>query len=76
MLTLMLDPKFKSLKLISSFIGHKHGVAIIKEYDRKSLFPIFFKSYHRLHSLFEVESFFVCKIDEGNILDIFYCGQH
>jgi hypothetical protein len=71
MLTFILDPRFKSLKLIFSFIVHKYGVAIIKEYDRKSLFSIFFKSYHRLHSLFEVESSFICKVDEGNILDIF-----
>jgi len=36
MLALLLDPKFKSLKLIYSFIGCEHRVAIIKEYDRKS----------------------------------------
>jgi hypothetical protein len=34
MLALMLDPRFESLKLISSFIGHEHGVAIINKYDK------------------------------------------
>jgi hypothetical protein len=40
MLTLMLDSKLKSLRLICFFIGHKDGMAIVKEYDRKSLFPM------------------------------------
>jgi hypothetical protein len=30
-LALMLDPKFKNLRLMFSFIGHEHGVAIAKE---------------------------------------------
>ncbi len=30
-LALMLDPKFKKLRLIFSFIGHEHGLAIVKE---------------------------------------------
>jgi hypothetical protein len=29
MLALMLDPRFKNLTLIFSFIGHEHGVAIV-----------------------------------------------
>jgi hypothetical protein len=53
MLTLMLDSKLKSLKLICSFIGHKHGVTIVKEYDRKSLFPMLLKFYQHLHPLFK-----------------------
>jgi len=47
-LTLMLDFKFKSLRLIFSFIGHEHEVTIIKEYDKKSLFPMFLKFHHHL----------------------------
>jgi hypothetical protein len=45
MLTLMLDSRLKSLKLICSFIGHKDGMAIVKENDRKSLFPMLLKFY-------------------------------
>jgi hypothetical protein len=55
LLTLMLYFKFKSLRLFFSFIGHEHEVAIIKEYDRKSLFPMFSKFHHHLHPLFELK---------------------
>jgi hypothetical protein len=34
MLCLMLDPRFKSLHLIFSFIGCEEGVNIVEEYDR------------------------------------------
>jgi hypothetical protein len=57
LLTLMLDFKFKSLRLIFSFINHEHEVAIIKQYDRKSLFPMFLKFHHHLHPLFELKLF-------------------
>ncbi len=30
----MLDPRFKSLCLISSFIGSEKGVNIVEEYDK------------------------------------------
>jgi hypothetical protein len=55
LLTFMLDFEFKSLRLIFSFIGHEHEVAIIKEYDRKSLFPMLLKFHHHLHPLFELK---------------------
>ncbi len=42
-----------------------------KEYYKKSLFPMFLKSYHHLYALFEVESSFVHKIDEDGDLNIF-----
>ncbi len=35
MLALVLDPRFKSLKLTSSFIGHEYVVVIVEEYDKK-----------------------------------------
>jgi hypothetical protein len=60
MIALMLDPRFKSLELNFSFIK----VAITKECDRKSFFPMFLKSYYHLHPLFEVESSIAYKIDE------------
>ncbi len=55
LLTLMWDFKFKSLRLIFSFIGHEHEVAIIKDSDKKSLFPMLLKSHHHLHPLFELK---------------------
>ncbi len=34
MLCLMLDPRFKSLHLVFSFICHEEGVSIVEEYNR------------------------------------------
>jgi hypothetical protein len=34
MLSLMLDPRFKSLRLVSSLIGQKQAISIVKEYDQ------------------------------------------
>jgi hypothetical protein len=31
---LMLDPRFKSLRLVSSLIGQEQDVSIVKEYDQ------------------------------------------
>jgi hypothetical protein len=31
----MLDPRFKTLHLVSSLIGHEQGKAILEEYDKK-----------------------------------------
>jgi hypothetical protein len=49
MLFLLLDSKYKSLKLISSFIGCEQGEIIVEKYDRRSMFPMLLKSYHHLH---------------------------
>jgi len=51
MLSLMLDPKFKSLCLISYFVGREEGVSIVDEYDRGILYPMFLKCYHYLHPM-------------------------
>jgi hypothetical protein len=40
MLSFILDFRFKSLKLVSFVIGEKHGVSIVEEYDKRSLFPM------------------------------------
>jgi hypothetical protein len=32
----MLEPRFKNLHLISSFVGREEGVSIVNEYDRKT----------------------------------------
>jgi hypothetical protein len=32
----MLDPRFKNLHLVSSFIGLEQGKAIVEEYDKKN----------------------------------------
>jgi hypothetical protein len=47
----MLDSRFKSLCLISSFIGHEQNIFILEEYNKKSLYPMLMKCYHHLHPL-------------------------
>jgi hypothetical protein len=51
MISLMLDPRYKSLCIVSSFVGKEQGVAPIEEYDRKSLCPMFVKCHEYLHPL-------------------------
>jgi hypothetical protein len=51
MLSLMLDPRFKSLRLISFLIGQEQVVSIVEECDQSSLFPMLLKCYHILHPM-------------------------
>jgi hypothetical protein len=46
---LMLDLRHKSICIISSFVGKDKGVALVKEYDRKSLYPMLVKCHEHLH---------------------------
>jgi hypothetical protein len=56
--------------ILISCIDHEQGVVITKEYDRVSLFPMFFKSYHHLHPLLKVENYCVDKFNKNTNLDI------
>jgi hypothetical protein len=47
----MLDPRFKNLHIISSFVGKEQGVALVKEYDRKTLYHMLVKCHEHLHPL-------------------------
>jgi hypothetical protein len=51
MISLMLNPKFKSLRLVSSFVGREQGVILVEEYERKSLCLILVKCHEHLHPL-------------------------
>ncbi len=51
MISLILDPKFKSLCIISSFVGREQGVAFVEEYDKKTLYPMLVKCQEHLHPL-------------------------
>jgi hypothetical protein len=53
MLFFMLDPRFKNLHLVSSFVGLEEGVNIMDEYDRRTLYPMLLKYYHHLHPMIE-----------------------
>jgi hypothetical protein len=59
MLFLMLDPKFKSLCLVSSFIGREQRVTIVEENNERSLYPMLLKCYHYLHLMARSKSEFV-----------------
>jgi hypothetical protein len=58
MLALMLDIKFESLRLISSFIGCELDIAIVIKYDKNLLFLMFLKFYHHMHPWYETKSSF------------------
>jgi len=51
MISLMLDPRFMSLHIVSSFVGREQGVVLIEKYDRKSLYPMLVKCHEHLHPL-------------------------
>ncbi len=66
----MLDPRFKNICLVSSFIGLEQGKAIVEEYDRKPLYPMLLKCHHLLHPLFE-NATIEQGVDEDCSLNIF-----
>ncbi len=51
MLFLMLDRKFKSLHLISFFVGQEEVVSIVDEYHRRTLYAMLLKCYSHVHSM-------------------------
>jgi len=57
----MLDPRFKTFHLISSFIGREQGKVIIKKYDKKSSFPMLLKCYYHMHPLVESKGVLLTK---------------
>jgi hypothetical protein len=67
----MLDPRFKTFHLVSSFIGHEQGKVIVEKYDEKSLFSMFLKCHYHLHPLVEFERGVVDqKVEDDIFLDI------
>jgi len=57
MISLMLDPRYKSLHITFSFVGREQGVALVEEYDRKSLYPILVKCHEHLHLLMKSKTY-------------------
>ncbi len=62
---LTLDHNFKSLCLISSFVGQEEGVNIVDEYDKRTLYPMLLKCHHHLHPMIESIGF----VDETSLED-------
>jgi hypothetical protein len=67
----MLDFRFKSLKLVSFVIGEEHGVSIVEEYDKRSLFLMLLKCYHILYLMAKFGPMTNMQIDGESIFDIF-----
>ncbi len=70
MLSLMLDPKFKSFCLVFSFVGREESVNIVDEYDRRTLYPMFLKCYPHLHPIIKSIGCVNQIGDEDSSLDI------
>ncbi len=56
MISLMLHPRFKSFYIVSSFVGREQGVALVEEYDRKSLYLMLVKCHEHLHPLVSLDT--------------------
>jgi hypothetical protein len=71
MLPLMLDPRFKSFHLVSSFVSQEEGISIVNEYDKRTLYLMFLKWYHHLHPMIESIGRGDQTIDEDCSWDLF-----
>jgi len=68
----MLDPIFKTIRFVYSFIGLEQGKAIVEKYDQKNLFPMFLTCYYHLHPLVESKSGVVDeRVEKEKNFDIF-----
>jgi hypothetical protein len=45
MLTFMLDPMFKNLRLVSRYLGHENTSTIVVQYDEQLLLPLLIECY-------------------------------
>jgi hypothetical protein len=55
MIPLMLNPMFKSLCMMSSFVGREQGVVLVEEYDKKILYLMLVKCHEHLHPLVRLD---------------------
>ncbi len=55
MIYLILNLRFKSFCIVSSFVEREQGVAFVEEYDKNSLYPMLVKCYEHLHPLVKLD---------------------
>jgi hypothetical protein len=67
LLASMLDPRYKNLEIVSSFVGKELGIVIAKAYNKKTFFPMVLKTHQFLHPKYVGEK----RSDEDSKLDIF-----
>jgi len=49
MLALMLNMRYKILKIVSTFVGKELGVVIVEDYDKKVFFLMILKTHYFLY---------------------------
>jgi hypothetical protein len=49
--SLMLNPMFKSLQILPSFVGLEQGVSLVEEYEKKSLYLMLVNCHEHLYPL-------------------------
>ncbi len=54
MLALMLDPCFKSLQVVKSFVGHGDVIRLLTKYDVKEVIPLLMTLFDQLNPIIEV----------------------
>lgn len=70
--SLVLNLRFKTFHLVTSFINHEQRKVIVENFDRIFFFRMFFKCHYHLHLLAEFEKNVVDqKVEEDNNLHIF-----
>ncbi len=52
---LILDPRFKNLHKILSFVGKEQGVLLVEKYDKMSFYPMLVKCHEHLHPLVRLD---------------------
>jgi hypothetical protein len=67
----MLDPRYKNLIIVSTFVGKELRIVIAKAYDKKTFFPLVWKTHQFLHPLATFEYVVERTSDENSNLDIF-----
>jgi hypothetical protein len=53
MLALMLDPRFKSLQVMKSFVGHNNAIHFIVKYDVKEVILLLMIFFYQLNLIVE-----------------------
>jgi hypothetical protein len=51
----MLDPRFKNLHIIFSFVRKEQNVLLVEKYDKMSLYPMLVKCHEHLHCLVRLD---------------------
>jgi hypothetical protein len=52
---LMVNPRFKSLHIISLFVEREQGIALVEKCDKKSLYLMLVKCHKHLHPLVRLD---------------------